>query len=107
RDRGNPHRPPATPGLRNPDETHRRREVPPRGHPIPELVEVVLQVDLERRDGLTVPPGGALVGLDPLVSLPDHLFGKGVRLGLTHPFPPARVDRWSRQRAARTPLLPA
>src|SRR6516164_7370119 len=97
----------ATRGLRDLDETHRRREVTPRGHPIPDLVEVILQVGLERLDGLTVHPGGALVGLDPLVCLPDHLLGNRVRLGLSHRFLPSRVGRWSRHRAARTTLLPA
>src|SRR3954462_9562399 len=84
RDRGYPQRPQATTGLRYLDETHRRREVTPRGHPIPDLVEVILQVCLERLDGLTVHPGRALVGLDLLVGFPDYLFGNSVRLGLSH-----------------------
>src|SRR5215468_8976655 len=81
-DRGYPQRPQATTGLRNLDETHRRRKVTPRGHPIPDLVEVILQVGFESLDGLTVHPGSAVVGLDLLVGLPDHLFGNSVRLGL-------------------------
>src|SRR3954452_13243224 len=106
-DRGYPQRPQATRGLRDLDETHRRREVTPRGHPIPDLVEVTLQVRLERLDGLTVHPGSALVGPDLLVGLPDHLLGNSVRLGLSHRFLPSRVDRWPRQQAARTTSLPA
>src|SRR3954468_24712100 len=46
-DRGNPQRPQAPGGLRDLDETHRRWEVTPRGHSIPDLVEVILQVRLE------------------------------------------------------------
>src|SRR6516165_6622587 len=103
-DRGYPQRPQATRGLRNLDETHRRREVTPRGHPIPDLVEVIRQVCLERLDGLTVHPGSALVGLDLLVSLPDHLFGNRVRLGLSHRLLLLRVDRRPRRLAVRTTL---
>src|SRR3954447_16115072 len=94
-------------GLRDLDETHRRWEVSPRGHPIPDLVEVILQVRLEGLDGLTVHPGSALVGLDLLVGLPDHLFGNSVRLGFSHRFLPSRVDRWSQHQAVHTTSLPA
>src|SRR5688500_11692583 len=106
-DRGNAQRPQATIGLQDLDETHRRREVAPRGHPVPDLVEVILQVGLESLDGLPVHPGSALVGLDLLVGLPDHLFGNRVRLGLSHRLLPLWVDRWSRRQAAHTTLLPA
>src|SRR5262249_6459016 len=106
-DRGNPQWSRAPASLRNLDETYRRRQVTPRGHPIPELVEVILQVGLERLDGLTVHPGSALVGLDLLVSLPDHLLGNRVRLGLSHRLLLLRVDRRPRCLAVRTTLLRA
>ena len=56
--------------LRYLHRTHRRREVRPRGHPIPELVEVPFQVPLELCDRLPVDTRSPLVGLDLLVGLP-------------------------------------
>ena len=51
---------------------HRRREVRPRRHPIPDLVQIVLQIFLELLDGLPIHPGRTLVRLDPLVRLPHE-----------------------------------
>ena len=42
---------------------HRRREVGARGHPVPDPVEIILQVGLELLDGLLVRPRCAFVGL--------------------------------------------
>ena len=47
--------------LRYLDEPHRRREVGARRHPIPDLVEVVLQVRLERRQRLAIHARSATV----------------------------------------------
>src|SRR6266540_1012613 len=53
---------------------HRRREVAPRGHPIPDLVQIVLQIGLEVLDGAPVPPRCTLIGLDLLPRLPNLRF---------------------------------
>ena len=85
--------------LRYLHRTHRRREVRPRGHPIPELVEVPFQVPLELCDRLPVDTRGPLVGLDLLVGLPDNPLGNLKRLGrfgfdmLTGSSRPSAVDR--------------
>lgn len=72
--------------LHRPD---RRWEVRPRGHAIPELVEVPLEVPLELCDRLPVDTSGPLVGPDLLVGLPDNQFGNDkwlcrFRLRLAH-----------------------
>ena len=72
-DSGHPERPHALALLRYLDRTNRRREVRPRGHPIPELVEVPFQVPLELLDRLAVDARRSLIGLDFLVGLPDNL----------------------------------
>ena len=69
--------------LRYLHRTHRRREIRPRGHPIPQLVEVPLEVLLELCDRLLVDTRGPLVGLDLLVGLPDNPLGNRKRLGLS------------------------
>src|ERR1035441_6127434 len=71
---------------------HRGREVGPRGHPVPDPVEIVLQVLLERLDGLPVHPRCTLVPfhLDP--GVPDLLLADLERLArcfqLVHAAPP-------------------
>ena len=45
---------------------HRRRKVRPRGHPIPDLVQIALQISFEVLDRLPVHPGRALLRLDRL-----------------------------------------
>src|SRR2546428_14151503 len=51
----------------------RRWEVAPRGHPVPELVQVPFEVPFELRNRLAVDPGCPLVGFDPEIRLPDHI----------------------------------
>ena len=63
--------------LHRPD---RRREIRPRRHPIPELVEVPFQVLLELCDRLPVDTSSPLIGPDFLVGLPDNPFGNLKRL---------------------------
>ena len=83
--------------LHRPD---RRRQVGPRAHPIPDLVEVVPQIGLELLQILPVHSRRALVGLDLPPRLPDHrlgnrkrlLFGLGMLLRLL-PEPTAPVER--------------
>ena len=65
--------------LHRPD---RGREVGPRAHPIPDLVEVALKIGLELLKILPVHSRRALVGLDPPPRLPDHQPGDRKRLAL-------------------------
>ena len=58
----------------------RRRKVGPRTHPIPDLVEVSLQIGLELVQGLPVHSRGTLVRLDLPPRLPDHQLGNHKRL---------------------------
>ena len=80
-----------TPSLRYLNRAHRWREVASRGEPIPELVEVVLEVSLELLNRLLIHAGRALVGLDPQIGLPNGPLGdrKRLRLRLAHSAPPA------------------
>src|SRR5204863_9531006 len=71
---------------------HRRREVGARGEPVPDLVQVVLQIGLELRDRHHVHAGCALVRLDLLPRLPDSPLRDIERLArcfqLVHATPP-------------------
>src|SRR5215211_2830136 len=68
------------------DRLDREWKVRPRTHPVPDLVEVVRKIGLERLEILPVHSWRALVGLDPPPRLPDHRLGKHKRLvfGLWH-----------------------
>jgi len=70
------------PRFRYLHSTDRRREIAPRGHAIPELVEVPFQVLLELRDRLPVNTSGPFVGFDLLVCLPNNPLGNRKRLSL-------------------------
>jgi hypothetical protein len=79
--------------LHRPD---RGREVGPRAHPIPDLVEVARKIGLELLDRLPIHSRRALVGPDPPPRLPDHRLGDRKRLvfGLWHvASPPPRAWR--------------
>src|SRR5215218_755420 len=75
------------------DRLDRGWKVRPRAHPVPDLVEVVCKIGLERPEILPVHFWRALVGLDPPPRLPDHQLGNHKRLvfGLWHvrSLPPA------------------
>ena len=79
--------------LRYLDRPDRRRHVAPRGHPVPDLVEVVPKVRLKHLDRLLVNPFSSPVGLDSSPCLPDQPLGNrkrlAVRFRLAHPVPPA------------------
>jgi hypothetical protein len=89
---------------------HRRRDIAPRRQPIPQLVQVPLEVPLELLDRLLVHPGRALVGLDPLIRLPDHPFGDLKRLvllpGFAHPAPPSHAGWPPSQPGQPAPFAP-
>jgi hypothetical protein len=63
RDRRHPEHPRAAVPLQYLHRAHRRGHIAPRRQPIPELVEVPLQVPLELLDRLLINAGRALVGL--------------------------------------------
>src|SRR5664279_4541047 len=74
RDGGNSKNPcPTAMRFRYLNSPHRGRKIRPRGHPIPDLVQIVLQIGLELLDGLTIHPGSTLVPLDALIRLPHQL----------------------------------
>jgi hypothetical protein len=107
-------------GLLDLHRAHGRREVRSRGHPIPDLVQVVLKIRLELRDRLPVHPQCALVRLDFLPRLPDRPLRNLKRLvccfqtshGQPGPFAPAplqdlhRYYEPVRQRARRRYSIP-
>ena len=88
-DRRHPEHPrPRAVRLRYLHRLDRRREVGPRAHPIPDLVEIILQIGLERLQILIVHPWPSIIVLDPPKRLPDHPLGnrKRLLLGLWHVF---------------------
>src|SRR5215216_1188808 len=68
--------------LHRPD---RRREVGPRAHPIPDLVEIAPQIGLELLKIHLVHSRRSLVGLDPPPRLPDHPPGNRKRFPISRP----------------------
>ena len=79
-DRGNAQASLASVLLRYPNRPDRRREVRARRHPIPNLIEIVLQVLLEHLDRLSIDASCSVVRLDPSVGLPNHPLGNTKRL---------------------------
>ena len=92
--------------FRDLDRTHRRREVTTRGHPVPDLAQVALQILLERLDRHPVHPGCTPVRLDLLPCLPDSLLRNHERLArrlqLIHATPPENVG-WSNDHSHERP----
>src|SRR5215211_3734357 len=83
---------PPTVRFRYLDCPHRRWKVGPRRHPVPDPIEIVLQILLEVLDGLPVHSCGTLVRLDALVRLPHkslrYLERLVFRIRLAHSSPP-------------------
>jgi hypothetical protein len=79
---GHSENPQPSPTLRYRYGLNRRREVAPRGHPVPQLEQIVLQILLVLLDRAPIDARRALVGLDPQIRLPDHPFGDLKRLNL-------------------------
>src|SRR5271157_6053847 len=90
--------------LRYLDEPHGWRMVRTRRHPIPDLMQVALQVLLECRQGHAVHARSAAVRLHPLVGFPDELLRNAVRLCLRHRLLPSRVGQHP-QLESRVPSL--
>src|SRR6201987_17426 len=71
------------------DGAHRRREIAPRAHSVPKLVEITLQVGFELLDYLFVHTGRTMIGFDRFISLVHLLFGNVERfVRRTHRHPP-------------------
>src|SRR5437899_2272591 len=76
--------PRTAPCFRNIDPPHRRRKIAPRGHAIPEFVEVTRKVGLERRNRLSIYSSRPLVRLHTFEGFSDFPFGDLERLCLVH-----------------------
>ena len=68
--------------LRYLHRLYRGRHIGPRGHPVPDHVEVPFQVPLELRNGLLIDSWDALVGPHLLPGFPDHPLIDAKRLHL-------------------------
>jgi len=67
---------------------YRRRMVAARGHPIPQLVQIVLQTLLKAFDRLSVDPSAPTVALDQLIRFPQKLLRNLVRSRFFQSVPP-------------------
>lgn len=85
--------------LRDFHTQHRRREVTPRGHPVPDSVQIVLQILFEVLDGAGIHSRCTLIGPNLLPRLPHtplrNLKRLARQLQLVHATPPGEhpVDR--------------
>ncbi len=95
-DSGNAQSPLASVFLRYRHRADRWRKVRSRRHAIPNLIEVVLQVLLERLNRFRIDSSGSLIRFDPFVRFPHDFLGNTERLCLTHRLLPlARLTRSS------------
>jgi hypothetical protein len=76
--------------------SHRERKVTPRRHPVPDLIQVSLQILLEHRERFPIHTDGATVGFHQLPRPQDKVFGNTVWLCLRHTPLPLRVDPFLR-----------
>src|ERR1017187_1554144 len=88
RQRWDTQRPRPAPRLRNVHPPHRLGEIASRGQSVPELVEIVLEINLKVCDRLPVYSSRSLVGLHLLEGLPDFPLRDVKRLCLGHVAPP-------------------
>src|SRR5205814_5703532 len=82
--------------LRDVDTPNRWRHVAPRGHSVPQLVEVVRKISLKVRNRLPIYSSRSLVGLYFLEGLPDFPLRNFERLCLVHRAPPVTGWLWPR-----------
>ncbi len=78
--------------LRDLDLPHRWRKVAAGRHPIPDLVQVALQILLECRHRLPIHTRGTAVRSYPPIRLPNYFLGNLLRLCFTHGLLPLPVD---------------
>src|SRR5260370_28391929 len=81
--------------LRDVDPSNRWGQVAPRGHSVPELVEVIGEVSLEVCNRLSVYSSRPLVSLHLLEGLPEFLLRNIERLCLVHRAPPVTSCLWA------------
>ena len=97
--------------FRDLHRAHRRREVGAGGEPVPDLVQVVLQIGLELLDRHRVHAGCALVRLDFLPRLPDSPLRDLERLArcfqLVHATPPPGSPEVDRTNTATNDPVPS
>src|SRR6516164_6275741 len=86
------------------DEPHGRRKIRTRRHPIPDLVQVALEVLLERRQRHTIHARSTAVRPHTLVGFPDQALRNVERLCLRHKLLPLLVGL-SPRLESRVPLL--
>ena len=77
---------------------YRRRKITPRGHPIPDLIKIVLKTNLKIFDRLPIDSRCPLVRLYPTIGFPDHLLGNTIRLCFSNRLLPSLVDRIAKTR---------
>src|SRR5271169_5745793 len=86
---------------------HRRWKIRPRGHPIPDLIQVSPQILLEALHRHAIHPGGPFIGLNPPVRLPHQLLRYRKRLvlltRLAHSSPPRIPSGCSREQTLDEP----
>jgi hypothetical protein len=87
-------------------QSHRRREITPRRHPVPDLVQVSLEAFLEHRQRFSIHPGRATVGSHQPPRRHDKLFGKTIRLRLRPGLLPLQVDPFPRPDGSAPSLHP-
>src|SRR5437660_3998924 len=102
-DRWDTQRPGPSIALGKVNPPHWRRKVAPRGHPIPEPVEVVRKINLKLGNRLSVYSSRPLVGLHLLEGFPDFPLRDVERLCLGHRAPPVTGWLWvAAEQCART-----
>jgi hypothetical protein len=70
--------------FRNIDPAHRQWKIASRRQSVPEFVEIVLKINLETRNRLTVHASRSLIGLHTFEGLPDFPLRNIERLCLNH-----------------------
>ena len=93
-DRWDTQRPGPSIALGKVNPPHWRRKVAPRGHPIPEPVEVVRKINLKLGNRLSVYSSRSLVGLHLLEGFPDFPLRDVERLCVGHRAPPVTGWLW-------------
>src|SRR5210317_741872 len=85
---------------------YRRRKITARGHPIPDLIKIVLKTNLKILDRLPIDSRSPLVRLYPTIGFPYHLFGNTKRLCFSNRLLPSLVDHIAKTRQ-HNPFAPS
>jgi len=85
--------PPGSPiTLGNIYRANRRRKITPRGHPIPDLIQVVFKINLKIFDRLPIDSRCSPVRLYSTIAFPNSLLGNTERPRFSQRFLPSLVD---------------